>query len=49
MRMTIYVLLILCAVLMVIGYALLVMAHEADERAESMYRKWKEERDERSR
>ena len=30
-------------ILLVIGYALLVMAHEADERAERMYRKWKEE------
>lgn len=43
MRMTIFVLIALCAVLMLIGYALLVMAHEADERAERMYRKWKEQ------
>lgn len=27
---------------MVMCYALMVMAHEADERAERMYRKWKE-------
>ena len=41
------VLLMVICILLVIGYALLVMAHDADERAERMYRKWKEERDER--
>ena len=45
MRMAMYVLITLCAVLMLIGYALLVMAHEADEKAERMYRKWKEQLD----
>lgn len=28
--------------LLVLDYALMVMAHDADERAEKMYRKWKE-------
>ena len=35
--------LVVICLLMLIGYALLVMAHEADERAERMYRKWKEQ------
>ena len=43
MRIAIYVLILLCAVMMLICYALCVMAHEADERAERMYRKWKEQ------
>ena len=36
------VLLMVICILLVIGYALLVMAHEADERAERMYIEWKE-------
>lgn len=31
--------------LLVMDYALLVVAHRADERAERMYRRWKDERD----
>ena len=42
MRWIIFVLLMALCILMVICYALCVMAHEADERAERMYRKWKE-------
>ena len=42
MRTAIYILLVLITVLLLIGYSLLVMAHDADERAERMYRKWKE-------
>lgn len=49
MRIFIMILLAVIIVLMIFGYALLVVAHEADERADRMYRKWKEERDERSR
>ena len=30
--------------LLVIDYALMVTAHRADERAEEMYRRWKDER-----
>lgn len=30
--------------LLIISYSLLVMVHEADERAERMYRRWKDER-----
>lgn len=45
MRIAIYVLILLCAVMMIICYALCAMAHEADERAERMYRKWKESTD----
>lgn len=37
------VLLMALCVMTVICYALVVMAHEADERAERMYRKWKEQ------
>lgn len=46
MKWIILVLLMIVCILLVVGYALLVMAHEADERAERMYRKWKEEHDE---
>lgn len=42
MRIFIMILLAVILVLMILGYALLVVAHEADERAERMYRKWKE-------
>lgn len=42
MRWLVMVLLMVICILLVIGYALLVMAYEADERAERMYRKWKE-------
>ena len=46
MRTAIIVLLMIVCVLLVLCYALLVMAYEADERAERMYRKWKEDKDE---
>ena len=42
MRWIILVLLMIICILLVVGYALLVMAHEADERAERMYIEWKE-------
>ena len=42
MRIVIYILMVLCALLVVLCYSLCVIAHEADERAERMYRKWKE-------
>ena len=42
MRTFIYFLLALILLILIIGYALLVMAHEADERAKRMYRAWKE-------
>ena len=45
MRWIVMVLLMALCILMVMCYALMVMAHEADERADRMYRKWKEERD----
>lgn len=45
MRTTIYILLVLITVLLIIGYSLLVMAHDAEERAERMYRKWKEDKE----
>ena len=43
MRVAIMILIMAMAVLLVLCYALMVMAHEADERAERMYRKWKEQ------
>ena len=43
MRWLVMVLLMALCVMLVICYALVVMAHEADERAERMYRKLKEE------
>lgn len=42
MRVAIIVLLMIVCVLLVLCYALLVTAYEADERADRMYRKWKE-------
>ena len=42
MEWIILILLMALCVLLLIGYALLVMAHEADERAERMYIEWKE-------
>lgn len=45
MRIAIYILLAICALLILVCYALLAMAQDADERAERMYRKWKEQLD----
>ena len=36
------ILLVIILLLLIIDYALMVMAHDADERADRMYRKWKE-------
>ena len=46
MKWITFVLVMVVAILLVICYALLVIAHEADERAEEMYRAWKEKDDE---
>lgn len=40
------ILLIIIALLLVIDYALMVIAHDADERAERMYKEWKDHNDE---
>ncbi len=48
MRNVIFALLIIICILLFIAYSLLVKAHDADERAERMYIKWKEEKDERN-
>lgn len=47
MRWIIFVMLMVICLLLVLCYALLVTAYEADERADRMYRKWKESKDER--
>ena len=47
MRIVIYILMTLCLLLLLLGYSLLVIAGEADERAEKMYREWKESKNER--
>ena len=49
MRIVIYILMVLCALLVVLCYSLCVIASEADRRADRMYRKWKEDKDERER
>ena len=36
--------LVVIVLLLVTDYALLVIAHDADERAERMYRRWQDER-----
>ena len=46
MNWLIFVLAIVIAFLLVICYALLVVASDADERADEMYRAWKESKDE---
>lgn len=48
MRIVIYILMILCVLLVILCYALCVIASEADERADRMYRKWKEEHNDRT-
>jgi hypothetical protein len=45
MKWVIFVMAIAICLLMILCYALLVTAYEADERAERMYRKWKEQLD----
>ena len=47
MKWIIMVLLMVLAIMLVMCYALMIMAHDADERAEKMYREWKEKEDER--
>ena len=49
MRIAIYVLIILVALMAVLCYALLVVASRADEREKQFYREWKEKDDERVR
>ena len=49
MRIFVMILLAVIVVLLIADYAMLVIASRAEERAERMYRKWKESRDERSR
>ena len=39
-----YVILVGLLVLVLVEYALMVVAHDSDERAEEMYRRWKDER-----
>ena len=45
MNWLIMVLIMALCVLLVICYALMVTAHNADERAEQMYKAWKEKAD----
>lgn len=42
MKWPVFVLIIIICILLVIAYSLMVMAHDADERAERMARKWME-------
>ncbi len=46
MKWLLFVLMMVISLLLVICYSLMVIAHDADERAERMYRKWREEHDE---
>ena len=48
MKFIIFVMAMLLCILLVVGYALLVMAHDADEKAKKMYIEWKEESNGRS-
>lgn len=40
MRWIVMVLIMIACILLVICYALMVMAHDADERAEKIYKEW---------
>lgn len=42
-----YVILVALLLLVLLEYALMVAAHDADERAEEMHRRWKSERSDR--
>ena len=46
MKWLLFVLMMVISLLLVICYSLMVIAHDADERAERMYREWKEHNDE---
>ena len=46
MKWIVFVLAMVICILLLICYSLLVMASDADERAEEMYRRWKESKDE---
>lgn len=48
MNIAIWILLVLVTLLLIVAYSLCVIAHEADERAERMYRKWRESKDDNS-
>ena len=39
-----YVILVALLVLVLVEYALMVVSHDADEKAERMYKRWKDER-----
>ena len=41
-----YVIMIALLLLVILEYALMVVAHDADERAERMYEEWRREHDE---
>ena len=43
----ILVLLVINAILIIVAYSMCVISHNANERADRMYRKWKEEVNER--
>ncbi|MEE0898078.1 MAG: hypothetical protein U0L88_10680 [Acutalibacteraceae bacterium] len=43
MRIVIYVLLGICAVLILVCYSMVVIADRVNRRAERMYRKWREQ------
>ena len=45
MKWIIMVLIMVMCILLVMCYALIVMAHDADERAERIYKEWKEKDD----
>ena len=46
MKWLLFVLMMIIGILLVICYSLVVIAHEADRRAEQMYQAWKEQCDE---
>lgn len=45
MKWMLFVAFMVISILLVICYSLMVIAHRADERAERMYRKWKESKE----
>lgn len=45
MKWMLFVLVMVISVLLLMCYSLMAIAHDADEREEEMYRKWREEKE----
>ena len=48
MKWLLFVMMMIICILLLICYSLMVMAHDADERADEMFKKWQSEKHERT-